>query len=107
MQALLSQLTQLQLVIQDLENEKKASAHEASESLLQIKLENKKIYAKLLRQSESATAEVYIDFQNLFFFSNQQFSVISILSEKFYYRNPRNFPFRRFDWKSRFDMILK
>jgi hypothetical protein len=65
---------------QDLENEKKASAHEASESLLQIKLENKKIYTKLLRQSESATAEVYIDFQNLFFFSNQQFSVISILS---------------------------
>lgn len=70
MQALLSQLTQLQLVIQDLENEKKASAHEASESLLQIKLENKKIYAKLLRQSESAAAEVYIDFKNLFFFKS-------------------------------------
>jgi hypothetical protein len=81
-QALLSQLTQLQLVFQDLENEKKASAHEASESLLQIKLENKKIYAKLLRQSESATAEVYIDFQKLFIFFNQQFSVISLLSEK-------------------------
>jgi len=69
-QALRSQLTQLQLVIQDLEKEKKASAHEASESLLQIKLENKKIYAKLLRQSESATAEVYIYFQNFFFFKS-------------------------------------
>ena len=87
MQALLSQLTQLQLVIQDLENEKKASAHEASESLLQIKLENKKIYAKLLRQSESATAEVYIDFQKLFFFQsaihrNFYFIRKIILSEK-------------------------